>query len=119
VDNSPLAAIPALSAVWLGILTSISPCPLASNIVAISFIGKNVGSAKAVLLAGLFYTMGRALTYAVLAAILISSLLSTPEVSMFLQEWMNRLIGPLLVIVGLVLLEVINLSMFKGSGISD
>jgi cytochrome c biogenesis protein CcdA len=108
-----------LSALWLGVLTSISPCPLASNIVAISFIGKNVGKARSVLLAGLFYTAGRAITYLVLAVLLITSLLSSPEVSMFLQEWMNRIIGPLLVIVGLVLLEVINLSIFKGFGISD
>jgi cytochrome c-type biogenesis protein len=113
------ALVGILSALWLGILTSISPCPLASNIVAISFIGKNVGKAGSVLLAGLFYTLGRALTYVLLAVLLISSLLSTPEVSMFLQEWMNKVIGPLLVIVGLVLLEIINLSMFKGSGISD
>jgi len=109
----------AISAIWLGILTSISPCPLASNIVAISFIGRQVGKTGRVLLAGLFYTLGRALTYVILAVLLVSSLLSTPEVSMFLQEWMNKVIGPLLVIVGLVLLEVINLSMFKGRGISD
>jgi cytochrome c-type biogenesis protein len=108
-----------LTALWLGILTSISPCPLASNIVAISFIGKHVGKTAHVLLAGLFYTLGRALTYVILAVLLISSLLSTPEVSMFLQQWMNKAIGPLLVIVGLILLELINLSMFKGSGISD
>ncbi|MGV8124790.1 MAG: aromatic aminobenezylarsenical efflux permease ArsG family transporter [Candidatus Xenobiia bacterium LiM19] len=109
----------ALSAIWLGILTSISPCPLASNIVAISFIGRQVGKTGRVLLAGLFYTVGRALTYVILAVLLVSSLLSTPEVSMFLQEWMNKVIGPLLVLVGLVLLEVINLSMFRGRGISD
>jgi cytochrome c-type biogenesis protein len=113
------AAAGIISALWLGILTSISPCPLASNIVAISFIGKHVGKARHVLLAGLFYTIGRALTYVMLAVLIISSLLSTPEVSMFLQEWMNKVIGPLLVLVGLVLLEVIKLGMFKGCGISD
>ncbi|MDQ7824227.1 MAG: aromatic aminobenezylarsenical efflux permease ArsG family transporter [Candidatus Eremiobacteraeota bacterium] len=108
-----------LSALWLGILTSISPCPLAANIVAISFIGKNVGSTRNVILAGLFYTLGRAFTYVLLTMFIVSSLLSIPEVSMFLQEWMNKVTGPLLVLVGLVLLEVINLSMFKGRGISD
>lgn len=108
-----------ISAVWLGILTSISPCPLAANIVAISFIGRQVGKTGNILLAGLFYTLGRALTYTVLAVLIVASLLSTPELSMFLQEWMNKVTGPLLVIVGLVLLEVINLSMFRGRGISD
>lgn len=113
------AAAGILSALWLGILTSISPCPLASNIVAISFIGKQVGKTGHVLLAGLFYTLGRALTYVTLAVLLVSSLLSTPEVSMFLQLWMNRILGPLLVLVGLVLLEILTLSMFKGRGLSD
>lgn len=108
-----------VTAVWLGILTSISPCPLAANIVAISFIGRQVGKTGNVLLAGLFYTLGRALTYIALAVLIVASLLSMPELSMFLQEWMNRITGPLLVIVGLVLLEVINLSMFRGRGISD
>jgi cytochrome c biogenesis protein CcdA len=108
-----------VTAVWLGILTSISPCPLAANIVAISFIGRQVGKTGNALLAGLFYTLGRALTYIALAVLIVASLLSMPELSMFLQEWMNRITGPLLVIVGLVLLEVINLSMFRGRGISD
>ncbi len=40
------------SAAWLGILTSISPCPLATNIAAVSYVGRSVGNARAVLLAG-------------------------------------------------------------------
>ena len=51
------------TALWLGILTSISPCPLASNIAAISFVGRSVGSPRRVLIAGLLYSLGRALTY--------------------------------------------------------
>ncbi|MGW8258007.1 MAG: hypothetical protein ACWGMZ_11015, partial [Thermoguttaceae bacterium] len=47
-----------LSALWLGILTSISPCPLATNIAAISYIGRRVDSSKQVFLTGLVYTLG-------------------------------------------------------------
>ena len=68
------------SAVWLGILTSISPCPLATNIAAISFIGRRVGSPRAAIATGLLYTLGRTLVYVVLGALLVSSLLSAPVV---------------------------------------
>ena len=61
-------AVAVASALWLGILTSISPCPLAMNITAISYVGRRVDNPRRVLGAGLFYTAGRALTYTVLGA---------------------------------------------------
>ena len=102
------------SAVWLGILTSISPCPLATNIAAISFIGRRIGSPQAALATGLLYTLGRALVYVVLGALLVSSLLSAPVVSHLLQKHMNRLLGPLLILVGMLLLGLIQFNT-KGS----
>ncbi|MHB9030955.1 MAG: urease accessory protein UreH domain-containing protein, partial [Candidatus Latescibacterota bacterium] len=95
----------ALSAVWLGVLTSISPCPLATNIAAISFIGKRVGSISSVLLSGMLYTAGRVLTYLAVGMIVVFGLLSIPEVSMFLQKYMHKLLGPVLVVAGLLLLD--------------
>jgi cytochrome c biogenesis protein CcdA len=95
------------SAVWLGILTSISPCPLATNIAAVSFIGRRIGSPRAAVATGLLYTFGRTLVYVVLGALLVSSLLSAPVVSHFLQKHMNRLLGPVLILVGMVLVGLI------------
>lgn len=92
------------TALWLGILTSISPCPLASNLAAISFVAREVGSPRRVLLAGLAYSLGRALSYVAVSALVVTSLLSIPGLSRFLQERMNQLLGPLLVLVGLALL---------------
>jgi cytochrome c biogenesis protein CcdA len=97
----PLAA---LSALWLGILTSISPCPLATNIAAISFVGRSVGSPRRVLVSGVLYTAGRTIAYVGLAFVLIASLMSAPQVSHVLQKYMNKALGPILVIVGLLLL---------------
>jgi cytochrome c-type biogenesis protein len=107
----------ALSAFWLGILTSISPCPLATNIAAISFIGKRVGNIPMVLLSGILYTLGRALTYIVVGIVVVYGLLSIPEVSFFLQKYMNKILGPVLVLVGLFLMEVIRIGS-AGGGIS-
>lgn len=108
-----------LSAIWLGILTSISPCPLASNIAAISYIGKNTGNTKNVLLSGLFYTVGRTVAYLIIGILTVSSLLSIPVVANFLQQYMNRITGPLLIVVGILLLEIIQLNFMKGCGANE
>ncbi|MCD6379900.1 sulfite exporter TauE/SafE family protein [bacterium] len=106
------------STFWLGILTSISPCPLATNIAAISFVGRRVDRPASVLSAGLLYTAGRMLTYLMLGILLVSSILSAPLVSHVLQKYMNMLLGPLLIIVGMMLLELISLN-FGGSGLGE
>jgi len=96
-----------VSAVWLGILTSISPCPLATNVTAVSFIGRRIGSPVRVLATGVLYTLGRALTYAVLGALLTASLVSASSLSHVLQKYMNKVLGPVLILIGMVLLELI------------
>lgn len=106
------------SAFWLGILTSISPCPLATNIAAISFIGRRVGTPAAAVITGLLYTLGRTLVYVALGALLVSAVLSTPAVSQILQKYMNRIMGPVLILVGMVLAGLIQITP-KGSGLSE
>lgn len=106
------------SAFWLGILTSISPCPLATNIAAISFIGRKVDRPGYVFLTGILYTAGRAATYVVLGILLVTSLLSMPVVSYWLQKYMNKLLGPVLIIVAMVLLDMLVFST-KGSNIGQ
>lgn len=96
-------------ALWLGILTSISPCPLATNIAAVSFLSKKITHPAAVFISGLAYTVGRMTAYAALGWIIISSLLSVPQVAQFLQKYMVKALGPLLIIMGLFLLEIITL----------
>lgn len=102
------------TALWLGILTSISPCPLASNIAAVSYVGRRVGAPRRVLLAGVAYSLGRALTYVVVAVVVVTSLLSVPSVSFFLQQRMNQVLGPVLIFAGLVMLGWLRLSWFGG-----
>ena len=100
-----------LSAFWLGILTAISPCPLATNVVAISFLSKKIGHPKIVFLSGLFYTLGRMFSYAGLGFIIINSLLSVPVAANFLQKYMNKAFGPILILTGLFLLEIFKFKM--------
>jgi cytochrome c biogenesis protein CcdA len=96
----------AIWAVWLGILTSISPCPLATNIAAISYIGNN-GTPRRIAACGAAYTAGRMALYLALGTLLVAGLLSSSWLSNFLQRCMNRILGPILVLTGMVLLELL------------
>jgi len=102
--------LPFVSALWLGILTSISPCPLATNIAAVSFLSKKINHPRLVLQSSIAYTVGRMLTYAVLGAVIITSLASIPAIANFLQKYMNKILGPALLIVGLFLLDIIKIN---------
>lgn len=104
-----------VSALWLGILTSISPCPLATNIAAISYVAREVNDPRRVLMSGVLYTIGRTIAYVGLAVILVTSLLSAPHVSHILQKYMNKILGPLMILVGMFLLNLIRFGWF-GSG---
>ncbi len=106
------------SALWLGILTSISPCPLATNIAAISYIGRRVGNSRQVFLSGLLYTLGRTVAYLVLAVALVASVLSVPEMSLLLQKYMNLMLGPILIVVGMFLTGLIEFTP-SGGGMSE
>jgi cytochrome c biogenesis protein CcdA len=97
-------------ALWLGILTSVSPCPLATNIAAISFIGRRLDRPAAVVLSGLVYTLGRTLAYVALALVTVGGLLAVPAVARFLESSMNRILGPVLIATGVFLLELVPVS---------
>jgi cytochrome c-type biogenesis protein len=106
------------SALWLGILTSISPCPLATNIAAISYIGRKVGNSRQVFLTGLLYTIGRTLAYLALAFAIVASVLSVPQISLFLQKYMHLALGPISIVVGMFLLGLIEFNM-GGAGMGE
>ncbi len=104
------------AALYLGLLTSISPCPLATNIAAISYVGRKVGNSRAVLGAGFLYTLGRCLLYLGLAVLLANTAMSIPAVSMFLQS--QGLLGPIFLILGMFLLGLITTNL-GGASMSE
>ncbi len=91
-------------AVWLGVQTSLSPCTLAGNVAAISFLTRRAANPLGVLLSGLFYVLGRAGAYVAVAVAILTGLQGAPEINRFLATWLNQLLGPVLIVVGLVLL---------------
>jgi cytochrome c-type biogenesis protein len=104
-------AIPIISAFWFGILTSVSPCPLASNIAAVSYIVKGVENIPSVLASGLMYTLGRIIAYIALGILISASLLNIPQASQFMQSIMPKILGPVLILTGFFLLGIISFSL--------
>jgi len=104
--------IPILTAFLLGVLTSISPCPLATNITAIAYISKEIKTAKHTLLNGIFYTLGRGASYTILATLIYFGL-SAFQISSIFQGWGDKVLGPVLIIIGLIMFGVIKINFGK------
>ena len=115
---TPVVDLGAVSALWLGILTSMSPCPLATNIAAVSYIGRQYRSPAKMTFSSLAYVLGRMGAYLALGALLVAGLLSAPGMSMFLQKSMNKILGPVLILAGMVLLDLLRFPTF-GRGIGE
>ncbi|MCK5491090.1 MAG: sulfite exporter TauE/SafE family protein [Candidatus Pacebacteria bacterium] len=101
--------IPLLTAFLLGILTSISPCPLATNITAIAYISKEIKTVKNTLLNGLFYTIGRGISYTILATLIYFGL-SSFQISSIFQGWGDKVLGPILIVIGLIMFGIIKIN---------
>ena len=115
---------PAVTAFLLGLLTALSPCPLATNIAAIGYIGKRIGNRKGVLLQGLLYALGRTIAYTLLGVVLIAVLRSGASVfgiQNFIATYGEMMLPPALLLIGLFMLfgNRINLPSFGFGGKGD
>lgn len=115
LDNSQYSF---LTAIILGLMTAISPCPLATNITAIGFISRDIDNSKRVFLNGLVYTLGRAISYTLLAVILYFGA-NQMNVSMVFQGWGEKILGPLLIVIGLFMLDIIKINFPGFSKLAD
>jgi cytochrome c-type biogenesis protein len=103
------SSLPFVSALVLGLLTAISPCPMAANITAIGFIGRDLANRNRVFCNGLIYTLGRTVSYTVLALILFFGA-DQLRISGVFQQYGEKIIGPLLMIIGIFMLGIIRLN---------
>lgn len=115
LDNT---SAPVLYAFILGLMTAISPCPLATNITAIGFISKDIENKKKIFLNGLLYTFGRAVSYTGLGVVLYFGA-SKFHVAKFFQVYGERLLGPLLILIGIIMLDLIKIKIHGVSRISE
>lgn len=114
LDNS---SFPILTAFLLGLMTAFSPCPLATNITAIGFISKDIESRRRTFINGLLYTLGRGISYFGLAVVLFFGA-SKFQVAKLFQMYGERLLGPLLIIIGILMLDIISIKFPGLSGLT-
>jgi sulfite exporter TauE/SafE len=103
------SSLPLVSALVLGLLTAISPCPMATNITAIGFIGKDLANRNRVFYNGLMYTLGRTVSYTLLALILFFGA-DQLRISGIFQQYGEKIIGPFLIVIGIFMLGIIKLN---------
>jgi len=115
LDNSTM---PWLSAFVLGLMTAISPCPLATNITAIGFISKDIKDRNRVFINGVLYTLGRAISYTVIALVIYLGA-DQFKFSGAFQIYGEKLLGPLLIIIGLFMLDVIKMKFPGMNGLTS
>lgn len=110
--------IPIISALVLGLMTAISPCPLATNITATAYISKNISNKKIVFFSGVLYSLGRAFSYTAIGLILFFGA-SKFQISRFFNQNGEKFLGPLLIIIGLIMLNVIRLNFVGKSNFTE
>lgn len=99
------------AALWLGILTAISPCPLASNIAAVSYLGSRIKDKNTVILSGIMYSLGRAAIYVLIAFVAVKSAEAIPAIADFIQRYISKALGFLLLITGMFLAGLIKMDL--------
>ena len=115
LENSPYSF---LTAAILGLMTAISPCPLATNISAIGYIGRDIEDRRRVFINGLVYTLGRAVSYTGIALIIYFGA-SRMDISGWFQRWGEKLLGPALIIIGLFMLDFITINLPGAGSVSE
>lgn len=102
-------------ALWLGLLTAVSPCPLATNLAATAYLARRVESRRRAVTGTVAYTLGRVTAYAAIASLLALGLASAPALSHGFQRWMIPLLGPLLILTGMILTGLLSLPISMGT----
>ena len=108
--------IPVLSALLLGLITAISPCPMATNIAALAYVSRGVKERRYAVITGALYTLGRMFSYSILGVIIIVAGLEIPGVASFLQNFGEQVLGPLLIAIGVIMLIINKISLNLGGG---
>jgi cytochrome c-type biogenesis protein len=108
--------IPVLSALILGLITAISPCPLATNIAALGYVSRRATERRYTVITGALYTLGRMFSYSVIGVLIVATGLEIPGVATFLQDFGEQVLGPLLIVIGVIMLTINKISLNLGGG---
>jgi cytochrome c biogenesis protein CcdA len=111
-----MSGIPLVAAFFIGILTAFSPCPLATNITAIAYVSRKIDDSRHTLLVGILYSLGRMAAYVGLAALIVYAGLNIQAIALFLQNYGEKLLGPFLIAMGILMLGIVEIPLPGGHG---
>lgn len=114
METMGTSEIPLVAAFFLGLMTAISPCPLATNITAVAYVSRKLDKSRHTLLVGLLYAAGRAFAYAALASLIVYIGVNALQISSFIQVYGEKLLGPLLLVVGIIMLDLVKINFSTG-----
>jgi cytochrome c-type biogenesis protein len=115
METMGTSGVPVVAAFFIGLMMAISPCPLATNITAIAYISKHIDNSRHTLVVGLLYSLGRVVTYVAIASVIVFFGLNIQLIALFLQKYGELLIGPLLIVIGILMLEILPIPGFGGN----
>ena len=98
--------VPLIASFFLGLMTAISPCPLATNITAIAYISRKIDNSRHTLLTGCIYTLGRMAAYVTVASAIVFFGMNIQVIALGLQYYGELLLGPFLVVCGIYLFDI-------------
>ncbi|MCX6693083.1 MAG: aromatic aminobenezylarsenical efflux permease ArsG family transporter [Methanomicrobiales archaeon] len=113
METMGTSGVPVIAAFFIGLMMAISPCPLATNITAIAYVSKHIGNSRHTLLVGLLYSLGRIITYVAIASFIVFFGLNIQLIALFLQNYGELLIGPLLIVIGILMLDILPVPVFR------
>ncbi len=114
MESMGTSNIPLVAAFFIGLMTALSPCPLTTNITAVAYISRRIGDSKNTILVGILYTLGRMMSYTLLAVLIVYVGLNSREASMVFQEYGEIILGPILLLAGLVMIEAVKINLPSG-----
>ena len=109
------STVPIFTALFLGIMSGLGPCTMATNIAAIAYISQRLTNRRFALFASLLYSLGRMVTYTLLGILIIGIGMEVPAIRSFLEDMGTYVLGPLLLIAGILMLLAHKIS-FGGGG---
>jgi cytochrome c biogenesis protein CcdA len=108
METMGTSSVPLVASFFIGLMMAISPCPLVTNITAIAYVSKKIGSGIQTLLTGLVFTAGRMVTYVAIASSIVFTGLTAQAIALPLQRYGDLVLGPLFLVIGILMLDVIS-----------
>jgi len=110
--------VPMVSALLFGLLGATSPCQLTTGASALAYVARVAGDRRALAANALAYLLGKALVYTVVGVAVILAGQQLAQLSIPVIIVARKVLGPLMILLGLFLLGLVPLRFSPGHGLA-